>query len=219
VLDTFGAATERVTARLREVRLVPVVELPSPAAAVPLVEALAGGGLDCVEITFRTPAAREGLALVRDRFPEVLLGAGTVLSLEQVDAAVSCGADFVVSPGTNPAVVDACRERGVPVLPGVCTPTEIELARSRGLRTLKFFPAEAMGGVGFLKALSGPYRDVAFVPTGGISPENLAGYLRLPHVVACGGSWMVKPEVVAAGDFDRVRRLASEAVAVASGVR
>lgn len=219
MVDAFSAAVDLVADRLRAVRLVPVVELPSAGAAVPLVEAIVAGGLDCVEITFRTPAAGEALAAIRERFPQVLLGAGTVLSLEQLAAATDAGADFVVSPGTSPAIVEACRERGVPVIPGVCTPTEIELARSHGLNVLKFFPAQAMGGPPLLAALCAPYRGVSFVPTGGIAPGNLAEYLALPQVIACGGSWMVRREILAAGDFEQVRRLVEEAVALAADAR
>ena len=216
---TFAQEAERIVARLRDVRVVPVVELPAADAAVPLVEALVAGGLDCVEITFRTSAAADGLAAVRARFPGVLLAAGTVLSVDQVDAAAASGADVVVSPGVGAVVVEACLSRGLPVIPGVCTPTEIELARAHGLRLLKFFPAEALGGVSFLQALCAPYRDVAFVPTGGIGPHNLSEYLRLPQVVACGGSWLAKPQVLAAGAFDEVREFAAEAVAIAADAR
>jgi 2-dehydro-3-deoxyphosphogluconate aldolase/(4S)-4-hydroxy-2-oxoglutarate aldolase len=215
----FAADVERVAARLRKVRILPVVELPTAKAAVPLVEALLGCGLDCVEITFRTGAAEAGLAAVRARFPGVLLGAGTVLTVEHVETAAACRADFIVAPGVGEAVVADCCSRGLPVIPGVCTPTEIELARAHGLRLLKFFPAEAMGGVAFLKALCGPYRDVAFVPTGGVAPRNLAEYLRLPQVVACGGSWLTKSEALAAGDFNSIRRLAKEAIAIAAGAQ
>jgi 2-dehydro-3-deoxyphosphogluconate aldolase/(4S)-4-hydroxy-2-oxoglutarate aldolase len=218
MLETYPTAVDRVAGRLGAARLVPVVELPSVEAAVPLAEAIVAGGLDCVEITFRTPSARDGLAAIRERFPQVLLGAGTILSTEQVDAAVSTGADFVVSPGTNPAVVEACRERGIPIVPGVCTPTDIELARSHGLNLLKFFPAQAMGGVSLLKALCAPYRELSFVPTGGISLDNLGSYLELPQVIACGGSWMVSQAIVRAGDFARVERLVTEAVAAATAV-
>jgi 2-dehydro-3-deoxyphosphogluconate aldolase/(4S)-4-hydroxy-2-oxoglutarate aldolase len=197
--------------RLWALGVVPVVELPEAELAVPLAEALVAGGLPCVEITFRTPGALAGVKAIRRRFPDLLLGAGTVLSTDQVDAAVSAGADFVVSPGTNPAVVDYCVSRGVPILPGVCTPSEIEVVRARGLRTVKFFPAEPMGGTALLRALCGPYRDVFFVPTGGITPAVLPDYLALAQVLACGGSWIVRPELVSAGAFDEVRTLAAEA--------
>ncbi len=203
--------TATLAGRLRAVGVVPVVELPAVELAVPLAEALAAGGLPCVEITLRTPAAFAGLEAVRRRFPGMLLGAGTVLSEEQADAAVAAGADFIVSPGTSPVLIEHCIARGVPILPGVCTPTEIEVVRAYGLRTMKFFPAEPMGGAPFLHALCGPYQDVGFVPTGSINPAVLPGYLALPQVVACGGSWMVKPDVLIAGEFDVVEALAAEA--------
>lgn len=208
-----------VSERLREVGVVPVVELPDADAAVPLVEALVAGGLPCVEITFRTPSARDGLAAIRHAFPDVLVGAGTVLDETELAAALEAGADFLVSPGLNPELVAACLERGVTILPGVCTPSEIDLARRLGLHTLKFFPAEPLGGVELLRALCGPYRDVSFVPTGGITPRVLPDYLALSQVVACGGSWMVKPELLRGRELDRVRSLAAEARAIVDQAR
>jgi 2-dehydro-3-deoxyphosphogluconate aldolase/(4S)-4-hydroxy-2-oxoglutarate aldolase len=213
------SAAVSISDRLRQVGVVPVVELPEADMAVPLAEALVAGGLSCVEITFRTPAAQAGLEAIRNAFPDMLLGAGTVLDEEQLSVAESAGADFVVSPGTNPELVQVCLSRGIAILPGVCTPSEIEAARGLGLRTLKFFPAEPIGGASFLRALCGPYRDVSFVPTGGITTSTLADYLALPAVLACGGSWMVKPELLSAGDFDRVRSLAEEATAIVRGLR
>ena len=203
-----------ISDRLRRVGVVPVVELPEAELAVPLAEALVAGGLSCVEITFRTPAAQAGLEAVRQAYPDMLLGAGTVFDEEQLSVAVSAGADFVVSPGTNPELVEACLARDIPILPGVCTPSEIEVARGLGLNTVKFFPAEPIGGVPFLRALCGPYREVSFVPTGSITASVLPDYLALPQVLACGGSWMVKPEMLRAGEFDRVRSLAEEATAI-----
>jgi 2-dehydro-3-deoxyphosphogluconate aldolase/(4S)-4-hydroxy-2-oxoglutarate aldolase len=197
--------------RLRAARLMPVVELPAVEQAVPLAEALLGAGLDCIEITFRTEAAAPALALLRERFPELLLGAGTVLTSEQLDVAVAAGVDFVVAPGFAPALVERCLERDVAVLPGVCTPSDIAQALAYGIDLVKFFPAEAMGGVATLRALAAPYRGVEFVPTGGIDPGRVPEYLAFPAVVACGGSWMVKPQLLADGDFDRVGELAAEA--------
>jgi len=213
------AAVETIEARLRAAGIVPVVELPDASLAVPLAEALLAGGLSCVEITFRTPAAREGLAAIRQANPQILLGAGTVLDEEQVDAAVEAGADFAVAPGTTEDVVRAALDRGLPMLPGICTPSDVEAARRLGLRLLKFFPAEPLGGVAYLRALCGPYRDVRFVPTGGITPATLPGYLAIPQVVACGGSWMVRPEVIRAGDWNQVRSLAAEAAALVATAR
>jgi 2-dehydro-3-deoxyphosphogluconate aldolase/(4S)-4-hydroxy-2-oxoglutarate aldolase len=201
--------------RLRDARVIPVIELPSAEHALPLAAALVEGGMTCLEVTFRTAAAPTGLAAIRQAHPDLLLGAGTVLSLDQLDASVDCGADFVVTPGFSDGIVAACQERGMPVAPGVCTPTEIELARARGLRLVKFFPAEAMGGVRTLRALAGPYRQMEFVPTGGVEPGNLREYLALPAVVACGGSWMVKPQLLVDDEYERVTDLAAEAVALA----
>jgi 2-dehydro-3-deoxyphosphogluconate aldolase / (4S)-4-hydroxy-2-oxoglutarate aldolase len=205
--------------RLRAIGVVPVVELPAVELAVPLAEALVAGGLPCVEITLRTPGALAGLEAIRRRFPDILLGAGTVLSVDQVDAAVSAGADFIVSPGTNPALVELCGSRGVPILPGVCTPSEIEVARALGLGNVKFFPSEPMGGAAFLRALCGPYRDISFVPTGGITPAVLPDYLALPQVLACGGSWMVKPELLSAAAFEQIRAMAVEATQIVERFR
>lgn len=212
-------AVADVVERLRAVGVVPVVELPDADLAVPLVEALVAGGLPCVEITFRTASAERGLELIRAAFPDVLVGAGTVLDEAQLATAAALGADFVVSPGTNPAVVERCLERGIPVLPGVATPSEIERARALGLRSVKFFPAEPLGGAALLRALCGPYSDVSFVPTGSITPRVLPDYLSLPQVIACGGSWMVKPEMLRAREFDRVRELAAEARTIVQQAR
>ncbi|HMB27354.1 MAG TPA: bifunctional 4-hydroxy-2-oxoglutarate aldolase/2-dehydro-3-deoxy-phosphogluconate aldolase [Blastocatellia bacterium] len=204
-----------IVERARGIGIVPVVSLPKLEDALPLAEALLEGGCGCAEITFRTTAAAEAIARIRSRFPEILLGAGTVLTAEQAETAISGGAEFIVAPGTNPTVVDYCLSKGVTIFPGVCTPTEIEMALSKGVDVLKFFPAEPMGGVKFLQAICAPYKNVRFIPTGGIDTKNIGHYLALPQVVACGGSWMVKPELFEAGDFARVRQLAGEAVALA----
>jgi 2-dehydro-3-deoxyphosphogluconate aldolase / (4S)-4-hydroxy-2-oxoglutarate aldolase len=207
-----------VEERVRQVGVIPVVSIPRPEHALPLAEALLEGGLPCAEITFRTAAAEASIRQIKERFPEIFLGAGTVLSEAQAQTALDAGAEFIVSPGTNPAVVDYCRARGVTIFPGVCTPTEVEQALARGAEVLKFFPAEAMGGVKFLKAICAPYGGARFIPTGGIEPANLGHYLALPQVVACGGSWMVKPEWLAAGDFARVREAAREAAALVRSI-
>ena len=202
-----------IISRLRQISIVPVVSIANAAQAAPLAESLLAGGLPCAEITFRTDAAADAIAVISKRFPEVLLGAGTVLSVEQAQRALDSGAEFIVSPGTNPVVVDYCRERGITVFPGVCTPTEIELAMSKGVDVVKFFPAEAIGGVKLLKALTAPYGQMKFIPTGGIELSNLGDYLSLPQVIACGGSWMVKPDLLSSGQFKKVTDLATEAVA------
>jgi 2-dehydro-3-deoxyphosphogluconate aldolase / (4S)-4-hydroxy-2-oxoglutarate aldolase len=208
-----------IVERAREIGIVPVVSISKLEHALPLAEALLEGGLPCAEITFRTAAAAEAIAQIRSRFTEIFLGAGTVLTTEQADAAINAGAEFIVSPGTNLVVVDHCLAKGVTIFPGVCTPTEIEMALSKSVDVLKFFPAEPMGGVKFLQAICAPYRNVRFIPTGGIDTKNIGQYLALPQVVACGGSWMVKPELFEAGDFAKVKQLAGEAVALVRELR
>ena len=199
--------------------LVPVVEIPDAALAGPLGQALLAGGLPCAEITFRTSSAAAAIAVLRRECPDLLVGAGTVLTPAQVDAAADAGATFIVAPGFNPATLERARARRLPMIPGVCTPTEIEQALSHGVDVLKFFPAEAAGGVAFLRAVSAPYKNVRFIPTGGISASNLASYLALPQVLACGGSWMVSKGLLLRGDFEAIRRLTSEAVSVAAAAR
>jgi 2-dehydro-3-deoxyphosphogluconate aldolase/(4S)-4-hydroxy-2-oxoglutarate aldolase len=204
--------------RLRKNGVVPVVKINDAGKAVPLARALLEGGLDVIEITFRTAAAVEAIALIKKEVPEMLLGAGTVLSLENLEKAAATGVDFVVSPGYNPKIVDRCIEMKLPVFPGVCTPTEIEAAMDRGLTSLKFFPAEASGGTEMLKALSAVY-EVDFMPTGGIGPKNLRDYLALPKVACVGGSWLVKSDLIDGGRFDEITRLAREAVEVVKDMR
>lgn len=201
--------------RLRSLRLVPVVVIDDPDAAVPLARALVEGGLPCAEITFRTAAAAEAIRRIAGEVPEMLVGAGTVLRPDQADAAVQAGARFIVSPGFNPRVAGHCQANGIPIFPGVCTPTEIEAALEHGLDTLKFFPAEAIGGLPYLKAIAAPFGGVQFIPTGGINLSHLEGYLSFPRVLAVGGSWMVAREWIAGGEFDRVREAAAAAVAAA----
>lgn len=208
-----------IVERAQGIGIVPVVSIPKLEDALPLAEALLEGGLPCAEITFRTAAAAEAIARIRLRFPEILLGAGTVLTIEQAETAISAGAQFIVSPGTNLTVVDYCLSKGFTIFPGVCTPTEIEMALSKGVDVVKFFPAEPMGGVKFLQAICAPYRQVRFMPTGGIDTRNIDQYLALPQVVACGGSWMVKPELFEAGDFTTVKQLAGEAASLVRELR
>lgn len=203
--------------RLRQLRIVPVIVIEDAEDAVPLARALVEGGLPCAEVTFRTAAAEEALRRVAAEFPEMLAGAGTVLTPEQAARARDAGAKFVVSPGFNPAVVDWCLENGMPVFPGVCTPTEIEMALGKGLRTVKFFPAEPIGGLPYLKAIAAPYGMLEFIPTGGIGPAQLPAYLGFGKVAAVGGSWMVSPEWIRSRDFDRVRREVEGAVRTVAG--
>ena len=199
-------------------RIVPVVVVEDAESALPLARALSDGGLPVAEVTFRTDAAADAIRRIAAE-TDVLPGAGTVIRPEQVDLAVAAGARFVVTPGYSERVVDRCLELGVPVVPGVATATEVMAALDRGLELLKFFPAEASGGVAALRALAGPFPRVGWIPTGGISAENAASYLELPSVPAVGGSWMVAPKLIAAGDFAEVSRLAAEAVRLAAEAR
>jgi len=204
-------------ALLGDVRVIPVVVVESPGAAEPLAAALADGGLPCAEVTLRTPAALEALAAM-SRVPGMLVGAGSVVTPGQVDAAVAAGARFVVSPGLSEAVLARCRDRGVPALPGVATAGEIMRALEAGVDLVKLFPAGQLGGPAGLRALAAPFPEVRFVPTGGVGPGNLADYLGLGPVAAVGGSWMVAPGLVRDGRFDEVRRLTAAAVAIAGQV-
>lgn len=201
-----------VLLRLGRVRLVPMATVDDADQAELVAHALVRGGLRCLELTFRTEVTLEAIARVRSAVPEMLLGAGTVLSVEQAQSAAGAGVDFAVAPGTNEEVVAVCREIGLPFFPGVATPSEIERARQLGLRTLKVFPIAQLGGVCFLRAVSVTYPDVRFVASGGIDAAALSVYLALPSVLACGGSWLVRPELLRGGRFDEVERLAREAV-------
>jgi 2-dehydro-3-deoxyphosphogluconate aldolase/(4S)-4-hydroxy-2-oxoglutarate aldolase len=194
-------------------RLVPVIALDDVSHADSLADALVAGGLPVAEVTFRTPAALQVIEQMAKR-GDLLVGAGTVLSIEQADQAQAAGASFLVSPGFNPKVVSHAVSIDMPIFPGVCTPTEIEQALEHGIEVVKFFPAESFGGLATIKALAGPYRNVRFLPTGGIGPGNVRDYLAFDRVVACGGSWMVSPSLYASGDFDPVRQAITEAVAL-----
>jgi 2-dehydro-3-deoxyphosphogluconate aldolase/(4S)-4-hydroxy-2-oxoglutarate aldolase len=205
--------------RLRASGVVPVVEIADAEAAVPLAEALLEGGIGCAEITFRTGAAVAAIAAIREALPGMFVGAGTVLTPEQVDVARDAGAAFLVSPGFGPSVVRRAADVGLPILPGACTSTEIQAALEAGIRVVKFFPAEAAGGIPYLRALGGPFREVGFVPTGGVDAGNLAEYLAVPGVVACGGSWLVRKGWIAAGDFAAVTVAAREAAAIVAWAR
>ena len=198
--------------QLAAVRLVPVIVIKDASKAVSLAKALYEGGLPCAEVTLRTPQAADAIRAIADAMPDMLLGAGTVLTPAQVDKALDAGAKYIVAPGLNPDVVRYCQSKNVPVLPGVCTPSEVEQGLALGLSALKFFPAEAAGGVNMLKALSGPYGDVKFMPTGGITQNNLKDYLSVKSVFACGGSWMVKDDLIDANDFATITKLTKEAV-------
>lgn len=198
--------------KIQATGIVPVVKIDHAKDAVPLANALCRGGLHCAEITFRTDAAEESIRLIHAALPDMLIAAGTVLTAEQADAAMSAGASFIVSPGLNPETVKHCLRRGYPVIPGVCTPSEVETALSLGLSTLKFFPAEAAGGLKMIKAMSAPYTMVRFMPTGGINPANVGDYLGCKAVFACGGSWMVPSDLITGGKFDDIEALTRQAV-------
>ncbi len=197
--------------RFHELGVVPVVVLEDEKAAVPLAKALVQGGLPCAEVTFRTEAAAESIRLMSEAYPDMLVGAGTVLTTEQVDLAVKSGAKFIVSPGFDPEVVDYCLEKNIPVLPGCITPSEVAQAVKRGLKVVKFFPAEQAGGIAMIKAMAAPYYNVKFMPTGGISPKNLKDYLSCDKILCCGGSWMVKGDMIKNGEFDKIQMLVKEA--------
>ena len=212
-------AMENMINQIAELGVVPVVVLEDAENAEPLAKALCEGGLPCAEVTFRTAAAEESIRRMSEAYPEMLVGAGTVLTTEQVDRAAAAGAKFIVSPGFDPEIVDYCLEKQIPVFPGCVTPSEVAQAVKRGLKVVKFFPAVQFGGVSTIKALAAPYVGLKFMPTGGVSAANLKEFLECKSIVACGGSWMVKGDLVKAGEFDKIRELTSEAVALAKSIR
>ena len=199
--------------------VVPVVVLNDPAEALPVADALLKGGLPVAEVTFRTAAAEEAIRIIAAERPAMLVGAGTVLTVDQVDRAVAAGAKFIVCPGFDPEIVDYCIGKSIPVFPGCTTASEVAWGVKRGLNVLKFFPAEQCGGVATIKALCAAYVGVKFMPTGGIGPKNLKEYLSCDKIVCCGGSWMVKGDLIKAGKFDEIERLSKEAVALAKEIR
>lgn len=205
--------------QLQAVPVVPLVQSDDPATAVKISRALAAGGLTVAEVVFRTDRALECLQAVAAEVPEMVAGAGTVLSADQANAAVDAGARFIVSPGLDDGVVAASKDRGVPVYPGIVTPSELQHARNLGLDVVKFFPASIAGGVPALKALSSVFRHMRFMPTGGVSPGNLADFLGVPAVLACGGSWLTPADAIATGDYEQVTTLAREAVQIAAQAR
>ena len=199
--------------------IVPVVVLNKVADAEPLAEALIKGGLPCAEVTFRTDAAEESIRAIAKKFPDMFVGAGTVLTTEQVDRAIGAGAKFIVSPGLNPKVVEYCIKKGYPITPGIMTPTELEVALGFGLDVVKFFPAENAGGLKMIKAMSAPYTMMKFMPTGGINATNVRDYLACDKILACGGSWMVKGDLINAGNFAEIERLTKEAAQIVKEIR
>ena len=205
--------------KFEELGVIPVVVLNDTKDALPLAKALVEGGLPCAEVTFRTEAAEESIRLMAEQFPDMLVGAGTVLTREQVDAAVAAGAKFIVSPGFDPEIVDYCLKKEIPVLPGCISPSEVAQAVKRGLKTVKFFPAEQAGGVAMIKAMAAPYTGIKFMPTGGINAKNLEDYLSFDKIICCGGSWMVKGDLVKAGAFDKIKELTAEARNLVESIR
>lgn len=211
---TGAQMTDPLGEALADAGLVPVITIDSADDARPLAAALMQGGIRYAEISFRTPAAAQAIDRMRREVPEMAVGAGTVLTVDQADQAVSSGARYLVSPALDAAVIDWCEEHSVPIVPGVATATEVNAAWQRGLRTLKLFPAEQLGGVVLLNALRGPFPQVQFIPTGGITPRNLGDYASQPNVVACGGSWIASREAISAGKFDQIAAAALQARAI-----
>ena len=208
-----------VAETIQKMGVVPVVVLNDAKDAAPLAKALVEGGLPCAEVTFRTDAAEESIRIMANEFPEMFVGAGTVLTIDQVDRAVAAGAKFIVSPGFDPEIVDYCLEKDIPVFPGCITPSEVAQAVKRGLKIVKFFPAEQFGGVATIKAMAAPYVGLKFMPTGGVNAKNLESYLSFDRIIACGGSWMVSGALVKEGKFDEIKALTKEAVELVAQIR
>jgi len=207
----------KILEKISELAIIPVVKIEKAENALPLGRALLDGDLPIAEITFRTSAAEESIKTLTRELPNLLVGAGTVLTIEQVKKAVSAGAKFIVSPGFNSKIVDYCIENDIPVTPGINNPTQIEMALEREIEVVKFFPAETSGGLPLLKSMAAPYSGIKFIPTGGISLNNLSSYLSYNKVHACGGSWMVKPELISSGNFSEITRLTKEAISIMLG--
>lgn len=201
-----------VLEQISKIGIVPVVKIDRAEDALPLAKALCAGGLPCAEVTFRTCAAAEAIKIMTTNFPNMCVGAGTVLNAEQVDAAVEAGAKFIVSPGLNPKTVQYCIEKNVPITPGTSSPSDIEQAIEFGLDVVKFFPAEQSGGLAKIKAMAAPYVNMKFMPTGGINAKNLTSYLDFNKIIACGGSWMVPGDLINEGAWDKIEQLTREAV-------
>ena len=208
-----------VLMKIGQMGIVPVVVLNDVKNAVPLAQSLINGGLPCDEVTFRTEAAQQSIAEISKNFPQMFVGAGTVLTTEQVDRAVDAGAKFIVSPGFNPKVVEYCIKKGYPVTPGIMTPTELEMALEFGLDVVKFFPAENAGGLKMIKAMAAPYTKMKFMPTGGINPQNVREYVQCDKILACGGSWMVKGDLINSGNFAEIEKLTKEASQIVKEIR
>lgn len=208
-----------MTEQMAEMMVIPVVVLNDARDAEPLADALVKGGLPCAEVTFRTAAAEESIRCMASKYPDMLVGAGTVLTKDQVDRAVNAGAKFIVSPGFDPEIVEYCLEKEIPIFPGIVTPSEAAQAVKRGLKIVKFFPAEQFGGVSTIKAIAAPYTMLKFMPTGGVNVKNLKDYLSCDKILCCGGSWMVKGDMIKAGEFDKIEQMTREAVELARSIR
>lgn len=208
-----------VLEQIGEIGIVPVVVLNDVKDAEPLAEALCEGGLPCAEVTFRTAAAEESIRIMTEKFPQMLVGAGTVLTVEQVEKAVKAGAKFIVSPGFDPEIVDYCLKNDIPITPGIVTPSEVSQAVKAGLEIVKFFPAEASGGLNMIKNLAAPFPMLKFMPTGGINSTNVKEYLKFGKIHACGGSWMVAGALVTEGKFDEIKAMTKEAVDIVKEIR
>lgn len=209
----------KVLEEISKIGIVPVIALDRVEDAAPLAKALCDGGLPCAEVTFRTAAAEESIRIMSEQFPEMLVGAGTVLTTEQVDRAVNAGAKFIVSPGLNPKVVKYCVDKNIPVTPGCANPSDVETAIELGLDVVKFFPAEAAGGLNMIKSMAAPYTNMKFMPTGGINAKNITNYLDFNRIIACGGSWMVSKDLVDAKDWAGITALTKEAVSTMLGIK
>lgn len=208
-----------IAEKFQELGVVPVVVLDDAKDALPLAKALMEGGLPCAEVTFRTQAAQESIKLMVKEYPDMLVGAGTVLTTKQVDQAIEAGAKFIVSPGFDSEIVDYCQKKGIEVFPGCVSPSEVAQAVKKGLKVVKFFPAEQAGGIDMIKAMAAPYNELKFMPTGGINPKNLKDYLTFDKILCCGGSWMVKGNLVKEGAFDKIKELTKEAKQLADDIR
>ena len=202
-----------------KIGIIPVVVLDDAKDAAPLAKVLCENGLPCAEVTFRTAAAEEAIKIMSHEFPDMLVGAGTVLTIEQADKAINAGAKFIVAPGLNPKIVQHCLDQSVPVTPGTQTPSEMERALELGLKVVKFFPAEPAGGLNMIKAVAAAYVDLKFMPTGGINAKNVRDYLGYNKIIACGGSWMVKKDLIAAGEWDKIGTMVREAADIVKELR
>lgn len=210
---------EAILKQIEQFGVIPVIKIEDANDAVPLAQALIDGGLPAAEVTFRTAAAEDAIRAISSAYPQMLVGAGTVLSPEQARTALNAGAKFIVAPGFNPHVVDFCQEQGVLVTPGISTPTELEAALMKNLKVLKFFPAESMGGLNYLKSMSAPYGGVKFIPTGGVDAGNILSYLKFNKVLACGGSWMVTADLISQKKFNVITGLVTEAIQTILGFK